>query len=396
MKYAISLIGLLAVSGAQADSCPENNCVRAVIAERFPTRPTASDCSSFLSATTTPVVSKTLWIKRRTKTTLAAVTSTTILPLGVPTPELPTIGSSISYPYANNGGGNKRRSPGNMKRDDLQPPIPIPNWWWPPNAPVITVVTETPTSLPAYAVTACVEFTSLGTVRSPASRFSHACSCRGFTTAVTEAPTSTRKTKYTVTTAITTYTPTSWVVAYSFKLKITSAFTGGTYVVTAPTQSPGPDPTILLRPTGVVESEAAICTLHPDRKPKFATPPDLLVPVSPADPTGQDLRRVTCNGGIVVGKVSQNGGSQRFLRILPSELSPETLPTGHYPLLCKVTWPDNTFTCQGEGDTAPVVDLGIITPGDPLLRIFQDNFAYPGPNTYLKKQDFKLTAIPIV
>ncbi len=34
--------------------CSHNNCLRAVIASAYPTRPTVADCGSFLAITTTP------------------------------------------------------------------------------------------------------------------------------------------------------------------------------------------------------------------------------------------------------------------------------------------------------------------------------------------------------
>ncbi|KAF3314550.1 hypothetical protein TWF173_004633 [Orbilia oligospora] len=389
MKYAISLVGLLAAAGAQADDCPENNCVRAVIAAAFPNRPTASDCSSFLSATVTPVVSQTSWEKTTSTTTTTAETRTATIKLGDPTPELPTETSSISYPYGAPAPTQKRRRRafGKVKRDDPAPPNPIPDGLVPTSPPLATEITITPTSLPTYAAAACVHFTSKGTARSPASRFSHACSCKGFTVATQRETTSTHITTYTVTTAITTFTPLSWVIATSFKLQFTGASFAGSYVGT----SIAPD-TVFIKPTPLAQAVDFI--IHPDRKPSFPAPPSPIggSASQPADPDG---RRITCkNSGLLTVKKSINANNQRFFKVL-SDGNPVSLPADHFPVLCKINPDDNIFTCQGEGTTSPVVDFGFAgsNPADYLMRIYGADFTYTTGGPYIKKESFQLKAV---
>ncbi|KAF3190613.1 hypothetical protein TWF788_008134 [Orbilia oligospora] len=392
MKYAISLVGLLAAAGAQADDCPENNCVRAVIAAAFPNRPTASDCSSFLSATVTPVVSQTSWLKTTSTITTTVKTTTTTIKLGDPTPALPTEESSISYPYAPPAPTQKRRRRafGKVKREDPVPPNPIPDGLVPVSPPLAAEITVTPTSLPTYAAAACVQFTSKGTVRSPASRFSHACSCKGFTTATQREPTSTDKTTYTVTTAITTFTPLNWVIATSFKLKFTGSAFSGSYVGTS-TGGAGAN-TVFIRPTAL--AQAADFVIHPDRKPSFPAPPSA-IGGSPSQPNDGDGRRITCNGGLITVKLSTNTGNQRFFKVL-SEGNPVSLPADHFPALCKINPDDNIFTCQGEGTTTPVINFGFVdsVPANPLMRIYGADYTYPvaeGP--YIKNDKIELEAV---
>ncbi|KAF3229773.1 hypothetical protein TWF106_000161 [Orbilia oligospora] len=337
MKYAISLVGLLAAAGAQADDCPENNCVR-----------------------------------------------------GDPTPALPTEESSISYPYAPPAPTQKRRRRtfGKVKREDPVPPNPIPDGLVPVSPPLATEITVTPTSLPTYAAAACVQFTSKGTVRSPASRFSHACSCKGFTTATQRESTSTDKTTYTVTTAITTFTPLNWVIATSFKLQFTGASFAGSYVGT----SAGAD-TVFLKPTPLAQAVDFI--IHPDRKPSFPAPP---APIggSASQPNDDDGRRVTCkNSGLITVKKSINANNQRFFKVLSDE-NPASLPADHFPVLCKINPSDNIFTCQGEGTTSPVVDFGFAgtTQADYLMRIYGADFTYTTGGPYIKKESFQLKAVP--
>ncbi|KAK6515149.1 hypothetical protein TWF506_007494 [Arthrobotrys conoides] len=390
MKYVISLVGLLAAAGAQAqttESCPEKNCVRAVIAAAFPNRPTASDCSSFLSATVTPVVSQTSWLKTTSTLTTTPETRTTTIKLGDPVPVLPSETSAISYPFgAPAPGGRRRRAFGKAKRDDPLPPNPIPDGLVPENPPLATLITETPTSLPTYAVAACQNMTSKGILRVPTSRFSHACLCRGFTTTTNEISTSTDKTTYTVTTAITTYTPLDWVVASAFKLQFTGTSYASSFVGTS-TGGAALD-TVFVRPTAA--AQAAVFVIHPDRKPNFATPP-LALTGTASQPNDQDLRRITCNNGLLSVKKSTNPGNQRFLKVL-STPNPASLPADHFPLLCKID-ANNIFTCQGEGTTTPVVDFG--TAGtDPLLRIYGSAFDYTSGGPYATKDTFQLKAIP--
>ncbi|RVD84810.1 uncharacterized protein DFL_003149 [Arthrobotrys flagrans] len=378
MKYAISLISLLAAAGAQADD--------SVIAGAFPNRPTASDCSSFLSATVTPVVSQTSWIKTTSTTTLAAPEiRTTTLSLGAPISGLPTETSSISYPYGDSPpppGGRRRRAFGKVKRDDPSPPNPIPDGWYPEEPTLAAEIIQTATDLPTYAVTACPQFTSKGIVRAPTSRFSHACSCRGFMIATTRVTTSTHKTSYTVTTAITTYTPISWVIANAFKLQFTGASYDSSFVGTSTSSGA----TTFVKPTDA--AKAAVFVIHPDRKPNFATPPDALVGTT-SQPNDQDLRRITCNNLLLAVKKSTLSDNQRFLRVL-SDPNPVSLPDEHFPLLCKIDG-DSIFTCQGEGITTPVVDLGLVST-DPLLRIYGSNFPYS--SGHVTKDSFQLKAIP--
>ncbi|KAF3104385.1 hypothetical protein TWF569_000166 [Orbilia oligospora] len=391
MKYAISLVGLLAAAGAQADDCPENNCVRAVIAAAFPNRPTASDCSSFLSATVTPVVSQTSWVKTTSTTTTTAETRTTTIKLGDPTPDLPTETSSISYPYGAPAPTQKRRRRafGKVKRDDPIPPSPIPDGLVPEVPPLATEITITPTSLPTYAAAACVPFTSKGIARSPASRFSHACSCKGFTTATRRETTSTHTTSYIVTTAITTFTPLSWVIATSFKLHFTGSAFSGSYVGTS-TGGTGSS-TVFIRPTPL--AQAVDFVIHPDRKPSFPAPPSA-IGGSPSQPDDDAGRRITCNGGLLTVKESANGGNQRFFKVI-SDGNPVSLPEGHFPVLCKINPSDNIFTCQGEGTTAAVVDFGFVdsVPANPLMRIYGADFTYVTGGPYIKKDKIELKAV---
>ncbi|KAK6356011.1 hypothetical protein TWF718_000384 [Orbilia javanica] len=403
MKYAISLVGLFAAvgHGAVPDKCPENNCVRAVIASAYPLRPTESDCKSFLSVTATPVITQTSWHKTSTSVVVAAVTSTVTLTLGQPTPALDPTQQEISYPPVNYvvvapGGRRVRRTVENVKRDDPYPavPSPIPDGWY-PESPSPTTDFQTATSLPAYAVTACREITEYGTVRSPESRFSHACLCRTFTPATTTTTVKTVQEEYTITTAITTITPISWVFATKFRVQFTGAagasfsgqFVATSSIVNTETSS-------ILRPSAAT-ALAATFTLHPDRKPNFATPPNALV-AGASDPTDPDMRRISIGNHLLVAKSSTDAGNQRFLRLLNNEYADgDTIPSGHFPLLCKID-ENSIFSCQATGSGAPVVSFGMKSAAEPLLRLYASDFNYDGitpSGVSVAKGHFQLKAV---
>ncbi|KAF3908177.1 hypothetical protein AA313_de0201593 [Arthrobotrys entomopaga] len=208
MRYTIPCLALVSVASAVTTtlmSCHKNNCLRAVIADAFPTRSGVADCSSYFLATLTPdTVTFTSTVHQTTITT----TDTTItVTVGPPTLQI-------------------------AKRSVL----------------------DVPTAIPGYA-SAC----------SGAAGYSSACSCVGVTAMTTTAP-APSTTIYTsptdiTSTSIVVHTLTAITARFQFQNSISTysgaylaskTFSSSAFAV--PTTNPAAAVNILINPDGTVFS----------------------------------------------------------------------------------------------------------------------------------------------
>ncbi|KAF3277497.1 hypothetical protein TWF970_005106 [Orbilia oligospora] len=206
MKLTTSIfliaVTALPVQSATSTKCIEDNCLRAIRATNFPTRPGTADCNSYFATIVTPPVSTSWYDSEYTVydyTEVITETITTTLTTATTT-ILPDVGSQTLE-----------------KRDEP--------------------ITNTATSIPSYA--------------SPCSgsiRYSSACSCIGATHTVTTVESPIRVLENTIyitiptltTTTTVTKTSTVQTVATGFAIRVSATnFWNGQYLLVPPTENNG-------------------------------------------------------------------------------------------------------------------------------------------------------------
>ncbi|KAF3903277.1 hypothetical protein ABW20_dc0109235 [Dactylellina cionopaga] len=247
MKYAIPFVGLIAAAAATGSGitqCAADNCLRAVRATAFPTRPGTADCISYFLTTLTPdTVTITETSHDVTTATAEATVTVTVDPVVV--------------------------VPVRVKRE----------------------VVVAPSDIPAYA-SAC----------SGAVRYSSACSCIGITGATTTVDAPLTTVTITTTDSTTTATNTATLTATSCHLRFSGVngyaasylasktITGSAFVV--PTASLGSALTVVIQPDGSVTSGGKVLV---GQQSTITTQAKFLLWVTPSSPLAAVYSPVTCS-----------------------------------------------------------------------------------------------------